>query len=77
MQLITKSREIDKRLLDMNKSQTQAAKEIGYSKNALNTIIRGRSNSLIAAHKLVNYLGGSFEDYFEVDYSDEEKEVKL
>ncbi|MDW3783685.1 helix-turn-helix transcriptional regulator [Staphylococcus saprophyticus] len=76
MQLITKSKEIDKRLLDMDKSQTQAAREIGYSKNAMNTIVRGRSNSLIAAHKLVNYLGGNFEDYFKVDYSDEEVGIK-
>lgn len=76
MRLITKSKEIDKRILDLDTTQTTIAKDLGMTRTTVNNIVRGRNKSFATAHRFTHYLGGKFEDYFEVDYSDEEREVK-
>lgn len=76
MRLITKSKEIDKRILDLDTTQTTIAKDLGVTRTTVNNIVRGRNKSIATAHRFTHYLGGKFEDYFEVDYSDEKQEVR-
>ncbi len=71
MKLVTKTKEIDKRMTDLDLTQKALAKMMGYTPNGINNIVRGRNESLKAAYKITYYLGGQFEDYFEVDYSEE------
>ena len=76
MRLITKSKEIDKRILDLDTTQTTIAKDLGITRTTVNNIVRGRNKSFATAHRFTHYLGGKFEDYFDVDYSDEKSETK-
>lgn len=76
MKLVTKTKEIDKRMTDLDLTQKELAKNMGYTPNSINNIIRGRNDNLKAAYRIAYYLGGTFEDYFDIDYSDEKMEVK-
>lgn len=77
MQLITKSEEIEKRIIDLRINQKIVAKDLGVTPNTVNNIVRGRNKSIATAHRIAHYLGGKLEDYFEIDYSDEKaREVR-
>lgn len=71
MKLVTKTKEIDKRMTDLDLSQKALAKMMRNTPNTINNIVRGRNESIATAHRITHYLGGKFEDYFEIDYSDE------
>ncbi|MDW4175347.1 helix-turn-helix transcriptional regulator [Staphylococcus saprophyticus] len=76
MRLVTKTKEIEHRMTDLDLSQKELAKMMGHTPNTINNFIRGRNDSFKSAYRIAYYLGGTFEDYFDIDYSDEKQEVR-
>lgn len=76
MKLIVNSKRIKQSITESEKNQTSIAKDLGVSREHLNNLINGKSNSIKLAMRLSRLLGGKFEDFFAIDLHTNEDERK-
>ncbi|WP_145458220.1 hypothetical protein [Staphylococcus pettenkoferi] len=75
MKLIVKRKEILKRLIEMDKTQIQAANDMKVPRGSFNLLINNKSQSFKTAHIVTKYLGGRFEDYFDIEFNEQKQEA--